>query len=272
VDEVESYYDSAASEEWGRLERHRTEFAVTLKAFAEHMPEPPGTVLDIGGGPGRYAVELAGRGHTVTLLDVSEQSLRIAETKAQEAGVSLTACIHASALDMGMLDSATFDVVLLMGPLYHLLSQGERVRAVREALRVLRPGGTLFAAFITRFAPFRYSASKDVSWFSERRDYALEILESGVHDQPEGFTRAYFAHPGEVIPLMQSCGAKTLALIGSEGILAGHENEVNALDGEAWQAWVELNYRLGQEPSLHGAADHLLYVGAKPSLGAVNES
>jgi S-adenosylmethionine-dependent methyltransferase len=62
---------------------------------------------------------------------------------------------------------------------------------------------------------------------------------------------------------MEAAGFATLALIGCEGLVAGHEEKVNALQGEAWQRWVDLNYRLGQEPSLHGAADHLLYIGRK---------
>ena len=65
-------------------------------------------------------------------------------------------------------------------------------------------------------------------------------------------------HPDEIKPLMESCGLKTLRLIGCEGIVAGHEEKVNELKGEAWDIWVELNYRLGREPTLYGAADHLL--------------
>ena len=64
---------------------------------------------------------------------------------------------------------------------------------------------------------------------------------------------------------MESCGVKSLRLVSCEGVVAGHEGKVNELTGQAWQAWVELNYRLGQEPSLHGAADHLLYIGEKSS-------
>jgi hypothetical protein len=96
------------------------------------------------------------------------------------------------------------------------------------------------------------------------------MLETGVHDQAKKFAQAYFARPEEVVPLMDSCGAKTLALIGCEGVVAGHEDRVNELRGEAWQVWVELNYRLGQQRSLHGAADHLLYVGEKSGKGDID--
>jgi hypothetical protein len=79
-----------------------------------------------------------------------------------------------------------------------------------------------------------------------------------------GFTDAYFGHPGEVRPLMEGAVARTLDLIACEGIVGGIEEGVNALSGEAWQAWVDVNYRLARDPSVHGAASHLLYVGRRP--------
>jgi S-adenosylmethionine-dependent methyltransferase len=262
--EIEVFYDQFVLREWTRLEKCRTEFAVTLKAFGEFLPKSPCSVLDIGGGPGRYAIELAQQGYVVTLLEISSESLKLAQEKAREARVSLAGFIHASALDLGELDSNSFDAVLLMGPLYHLLSQTERVQAIQEAMRVLKPSGRLFAAFITRFAPFRYVANGEPDWLIKNQEYARQLLETGVHDQPPTtFTQAYYVHPGEVLSLMESQNLRTLCLIGCEGIVAGHDGKVNELTGEAWEAWADLNYKLGQDPTLYGASDHLLYVGEK---------
>jgi len=262
--EAEPFYDEFTPKEWGRLEKHRTEFAVSLRAINEFLSSPPCSILDIGGGPGRYSIELARQGYAVTLLEISGESLRLAQEKAGEAQVSLAGSIHANALDLGEIGPASFDAVFLMGPLYHLLSHTERVRAIQEAMRVLKPHGRLFAAFITRFAPFRYVANGEPDWLIGNQEYALQLLETGVHDQPPTtFTKAYYVHPREVVPLMENQGLRTLCLVGCEGVVAGYEGKVNGLTGEAWQAWVELNYKLGQDPSLHGAADHLLYVGEK---------
>lgn len=261
--EAEPFYDGYAPQEWQRLEKHRTEFAVSLRAINEFLPSPPCAVLDVGGGPGRYAIELSRQGYRVTLLDISRENLRLALQKASEAQVSLAGTIHANALDLSKLDSAGYDAVLLMGPLYHLLSHGERAQAIREAMRVLRPGGRLFAAFITRFAPFRYQAIGEPAWLVENPEYALQLLETGIHDQPTGFAKAYYAQPDEVMPFMEGCGLRTLNLVGCEGVVAEHEEKVNALTGKAWEAWVDLNYKLGQDPTLYGASDHLLYIGEK---------
>jgi ubiquinone/menaquinone biosynthesis C-methylase UbiE len=261
---AEPFYDDYAPKEWERLEEHRTEFAVSLRAMEEFLPQPPCSVLDIGGGPGRYSIELAGRGFTVTLLDISGESLRLARRRAAEAEVSLADTIHANALDLQVLGDDSFGAVLLMGPLYHLLAHSERAQAVGEAMRVLKPDGRLFASFITRFAPFRLASASDPAWLLPHPAYARQLIDTGIHDRPTAFAQAYYIHPDEVLPLMEGCGLHTLRLVGCEGVVAEHESKVNQLDGEAWETWVDLNYELGQEPTLYGASDHLLYVGEKP--------
>ncbi|MBN2548798.1 MAG: class I SAM-dependent methyltransferase [Anaerolineales bacterium] len=261
--EAEPFYDEYAPQEWERLGRHRTEFGVSLRAIHEFLPQAPCSVLDVGGGPGRYAIELARQGYQVTLVDLSRENLKIARQKAGEAQVSLVDLIHANALDLSVIGPASFSAVLLMGPLYHLLSFRERVQAIHEARRVLQPGGRLFAAFITRFAPFRYMVMSDPAWLAENPAYALQLLETGIHDNPTGFAKAYYVHPNEVAPLMEGCGLRTLSLVGCEGVLAEFDDQVSELTGKAWEAWVDLNYKLGQDPALYGASDHLLYVGEK---------
>jgi len=263
MNRVEGHYDQNALDEWGRLERHPTEFAVTMLALAADLPVPPAKIADIGGGPGRYAIALAGKGYAVTLIDLSRGSLALAREKAEAAGVMLDATIHANALDLSGLASSTYDAVLLFGPLYHLLVEEERLRAVREAMRLLRPGGLLFATFVTRFAQFRWAAYYDAAWLARDREYAEQFLATGIHRHPDLFTDAYFAHPDEIVPFMETTGLSTVRMVGCQGAVSHNEERVNQLEGDDWAYWAQLNYRLGQEPSMFGASDHLLYVGCK---------
>jgi S-adenosylmethionine-dependent methyltransferase len=258
---VENYYDQNARSEWDRLERHKIEFQVTLRALSEFLPAPPARLIDIGGGPGRYAIHLAQRGYQVTLVDLSNASLELAQQKAAEAGVELDALVHANALDLTATPAASFDAALLLGPLYHLHRQTERQIVLRQAHRLLRPGGLIFASVITRFAGFRDAAVHGYSFVLDDPAYSEKLLETGVHDNGIGFTDAYFAHPAEVVPLGESAGFTTLRLMGCEGILAGHEDYVNSLTGADHDFWLEINYRMALEPSLLGASDHLLYIG-----------
>lgn len=264
MSEIESFYNSHAEYEWNRLERHRTEFAVTMRVLEEHLPKPPVSVLDVGGGPGRYSIALAGRGHRVTLLDLSANLLAVARERAAEARVSLDDYVHGNALDLTGFERERFDAVLLMGPLYHLLTPADRRRAVRQAARVLRPGGLLFGSFISRYAPLRDAAKYEPEWLVQHPEKVAQLLKKGALTSSEGFTDAHFAHPTEVRPLLRAAGLSVLEVVACEGVVSMIEEKINEATGEVWDAWVELNHRLGKDPSVHGAAEHLLAVARKP--------
>ena len=269
---IERAYDQQPEREWERLERHRTEFAVTMRAFAEHLPTPPARVLDCGGGPGRYTIELCRQGYEVILFDLSSGCLNLAKTKATEARVILRGYERGTATDLSRFPDDTFDAVLLMGPLYHLLKRENRLRALTEARRVLKSGGSLFAAFISRYAAHRWAAAHEPAWTLERPELADTILTTGILP-PRGETgtafAAHFAHPREIVPLLQDAGFEVVDVLGAEGLVSMIEENVNALQGEAWEFWAGLNYRVAADPSIHGCVEHLLAVAIKPRWRAV---
>lgn len=262
---IRRFYDDNPGYEWERMERHRTEFAVTLQALAEYLPPAPACVLDCGGGPGRYALALARQGYAVTLFDLSPGLLALAREKAEEASATLAGYEEGSAVDLSRFPDAAFDAVLLMGPLYHLLDESDRRRALAEAARVLKPGGVLFAAFISRYAAHRDCAARYPERLVEESELYARILVDGqcLPCEEGGFT-AYFAHPDEVEPLCRSAGLEVETVLAVEGVVSGHEAAINALTGEAWAQWVDVNYHLAHAAALAGAADHLLAVARKP--------
>ena len=269
---VQNLYDRQPQREWERLDRHRTEFAVTLRTLQAHLPPPPVRILDCGGGPGRYAIELTRLGHKVSLVDLSSGCLDLARAQAQEAAVKLYALEQGTAIDLSRFADEEFDAVLLMGPLYHLLEENERLQALQESYRVVRPGGLCFAAFITRFAPVRYAAAEASTLPVDEPEQLETILGTGrLPPRGEAGSRfvAHFAHPIEVPSLCRQPGFEVLEVLGVEGVVSMIEENVNALSGEAWQSWVDLNQRLAAEPSLLGAAEHLLAVLEKPLWKAV---
>ena len=269
LDEIEAFYDRNAQNEWDRLDRHRTELALTLKALKEYMPPPPVDVLDIGGGPGRYSIALSERGYRATLLDLSQNCLEFAREKAQRSGVALAGYKHGTALDLSSFANGTFGAVLIMGPLYHLLDEDRRLQALREARRVLKPNGLMFASIITRYAPFRWAARNEPEWLERGK----RLLKTGVW-RPSldgiptqgrvGFTDSYFAQPSEARDLMMREKFELLDIVAAEGIISMIEDKVNELQGQLFDDWVETNYRLGKDPAIHGSAEHLLYICRKP--------
>jgi len=261
MQEVEKYYDNNAQSEWERLDRHPMEFALTMRALKENLA-PKSRILDVGGGPGRYAIALTQLGHKTTLVDLSAANVTLGKEKAREAGVTLEEAVHGNALDLGTFAHEAYDAVLLFGPLYHLTDPGDRSLAINQALAKLRPGGLLFAAFINRYA-FLIDIMKHEPESLLTNTNAQIIISNGINYVEWGFTDAYFAHPKEIKPLMEGHGLTTLKLISLEGITAPAEPSINRLPKEHFQAWENLCWQLAADESLLGFSEHLLYIGRK---------
>ena len=265
---TERYYDQNAEAEWSRLDRHRLEFAVTQRILKDYLPPPPASVLDIGGGPGRYSILLAQRAYRVTLVDLSKSCLDFAKAKAREANVQLEGFLHANATNLSSLENESFDVALLFGPLYHLIHLDDRKRAIREARRILKRNGVMFATLITRYAPVRWTARYEpVS--QDNLERSQQVLQTGmwtgrVDAYKFGQADAYFVRPSEIRPLMEAEGFQTLGLIGCEPAASMVEEGISELSGEMFGTWVEINYNLGKDPDALGASEHLVYIGKRP--------
>jgi len=145
IETVKAYYDNAVQSEWSRI-ANRPEFLLTCRMLDRYI-QAGDKVLDIGGGPGRYSLWFAEKGCDVTLFDLSEANVAFAMERAAEYALTIQA-ISGDAREADTLIHGQFDHVLLMGPLYHLIDEADRVRAIRAALGLLRPGGCLFVSFI----------------------------------------------------------------------------------------------------------------------------
>ena len=145
-DAVRNYYEQFGEREWARLDRPEDgalEFAINSRTIAAYLPDEA-RILDIGGGPGRYALWLAERGHRVSLADISPGLLTIAreQAAARPAGQLVEEIVEADACDLSRWPDASFDAVLALGPFYHLPEEDARERAAAELARVLKPAAS----------------------------------------------------------------------------------------------------------------------------------
>ena len=269
VDRVRAYYDVRAESEWHRLALPfdgEVEWEIHRRALAEWLPAGA-RVLDVGGGPGRWAIWLAQRGHRVVLADLSPAQLEIArrEIAAAGAGDAIEAVLELDARDLSRFAEASFDAVLSLGPFYHLTEEAGRRRALEEAVRVLRPGGRLFATVMARYS---WLLGVVMEAGSARLSEVRALLESGVYRNPEPdrFTEAYLFRPEAVAEFFEGSGLTTLKVLASQGILNLVQDQVAALrerDEAAWEALIEIAYETAADPSIHGLSNHLLHIGEK---------
>lgn len=148
--DVIRYYEELENES-ERLDKGtaRLEGDRTREILREHLPAPPARILDAGGGPGAYAFWLAEQSYEVHLLDIVPRHIEQAKERDTGGILKSTAVGDARNLDF---ETHSMDAVLLMGPLYHLHERPDRIAALEESRRVLKPGGVLCCAAISRFA------------------------------------------------------------------------------------------------------------------------
>jgi SAM-dependent methyltransferase len=261
--DMSAYY--AAGQEQGRLSGWgRLEFVRTQELLSRHLPAPPAVVLDVGGGPGAYARWLAEQGYEVHLIDPVELHVEQATAAARLATAQVG---DARALPFA---DRSADAVLALGPLYHLPDARDRLRALREARRVSKPGGVLAAAGISRFA-----STIDGLFRGYLADPAFErIVEQDLRDgrhanperRPEWFTTAYLHLPGELRDEVAEAGFGVEALVAVEGPAAFLPDVDDWLDDPARRdALLRSVRRVEAHPSLLGASPHILVIATRGS-------
>lgn len=268
IPEIVGYYNkvdeaSRLRTGWFQLEQARTQ-----ELILRYLPPAPATVIDAGGGSGPYACWLAAQGYTVHLVDpVLKHVEQAREASAAHPQFPLASAEVGDARRLAHADSSA-DAVILLGPLYHLVERDDRLACLREAHRVLRPGGLLWAAAISRFASLFDSLSAGFFDDPAFAPILARDLQDGQHrnptDNPIYFTDAYFHKPGEL----------------SRELLAAHFQVVKlaAIEGPGWIArdftrlWnnpqqrarlLEVVRKAESEPSILGASAHIMAVGRK---------
>ena len=276
---VRDYYQQSAAREANRLSRPAdgaVEQELHARALGDHLPPAPARILDNGGGPGTWTLWLAHRGYQVTLTDLSPALLDVARDRVAQApqqdAANVESVTEADARDLSAFPDASFDAQLCLGPFYHLASRTDRELAVREAHRVLRPGGLLIATVMPRYMRL-------VSTVLEHGSAAFTtgavdlILDEGRYDDPRPgrFTGGYLTRPENVAKLFEDHGFRVRRLLASQGILSWAQPEVAALeqrDAGAYQRLLDVAYRTAGDPSIHGMSGHLLVVAERPVVQA----
>ena len=236
------------------------EYLRTRELLARRLPSRPAEVVDVGGATGVHAQWIAGLGHRVHVID--PESAQVTEA-ARLPGV--TGCVgEARALPRA---DASADVVLLLGPMYHLPSRADRLLAWSEALRVVRPGGVVAAAVIVRRASLLdYAASGRLDEESLAR--ITVTLRTGVHDPTLGFTDAYFHTADELRSEVAQAGLDEAEVLPIEGpgiiaVRAIHRSG-GVVSAELLDSAVRLARVAESDPDMLEVGSHLLAVGRRP--------
>ncbi|MBI5095634.1 MAG: methyltransferase domain-containing protein [Candidatus Hydrogenedentes bacterium] len=266
-DKVRAYY--SAFDEWGRLDSPEgvIEFRRALDVLDTYLA-PSSRVLDLGGGPGRYAVELAQRGHRIVLADISPELLEAARQKfVQLALLPLIESIdEVNAVDLSLYADGSFDAVVAFGPFYHLVSEDERKQAAREIQRVLRPNGMVFAAFIPRISGVAGLIERAANRPEQVPPEVLRsAAETGVFRNAtnSGFQEGYYPLPGEFVSLFETSGFRIVDAMSLKSIACGLGEHVARLDAPLRFEVERLVTDMSRQSEVIATSGHALLVACR---------
>ncbi|MEV8529825.1 class I SAM-dependent methyltransferase [Streptomyces sp. NPDC052000] len=254
IDESERLTTSAD----GALELVRTQ-----EILRPHLPPAPARILDVGGGPGIHAQWLVNDGYTVHVVDPVprhiDQAAKTGATAELGDARKLTA------------DDRSYDAVLLLGPLYHLLERADRDQALAEAARVVKPGGLIAAAAIGRYASLFEHVATTMLDIDRVKDAVVDILATGIHAPGrKGFTAAYFHTAPSLAEEMTAAGLHDVTVRGIEGpawaVLKGTEQHTSesVRDTAMFRAALQAARLAEPYPELLSASSHMLALATAP--------
>jgi SAM-dependent methyltransferase len=241
----------------------RLEFARTREVIERFLPPPPASVLDVGGAVGMYARWLTDLGYEVHLVDPVPFHVEQARTGNPPISATLGDARRLEVAD------GSVTIVVFLGPLYHLTERADRIQALREAWRVLKPGGLIFAAAISRFASLidglRFNFIDDPRF----RAIMERDLREGQHRNPtdrvEWFTTAFFHLPDELRDEIEEAGFELADLVGLEGLgWMMPDLDERWVDPARRKSLLHAARLIEHEPRMLAVSAHLLAVGRRP--------
>lgn len=219
------------------------------------------------------AIPLAREGHQVSVCDISAAEVDLTIRKAKDAGIKFVESSSFDARDLrqheDMFKPSYYDIVLLLGPLYHILDKAGRADVLLAALEAVKPGGYVLAAFVTRNAHLRDLSSRDPARIEREWDFYEQYLKDGRYTRG---TKAPMHHAtlGEIrglISAMQDAergrgiGSDLVKLVACEGFLGFHHaSHLVGLGDGAFAKWLGVVVGSATDEANLGAADHILAV------------
>ncbi len=257
LNEFYSHYD-----EDGRLSKKHgsVEFLTTMRYIGQYI-KPGDRVLEVGAGTGRYSHALARQGYTVDAVELIGHNIDVFQNDTQPGeNISIT---QGNALDLSAFSDNTYDITLLLGPLYHLYTKEDKRQALREAIRVTRPGGVIFAAYV-----ISDGCLLDEGFLRGNINVA-EYVKTGLLD---GETFAAKSEPKDLFELvrkedvdelMRDFPTTRLHYVASDGCALLLRDAIDAMDDDAFALYLNYHFATCERADLLGITSHALDVFRK---------
>lgn len=220
-------------------------------------------ILDCAAETGIYSFWLADKGHEVTATGITPRHIEIMNQTLANKNYNMDTAVL-DATDMSCFADNSFDIVLNMGPYYHLITEAQREKCMKECIRVLKKGGLLVTAYIPRYYVFQYIATNNENYLDER--LAKQLIETGVlrHDDEKWFwTDIYYSSKEEMESIYQRYRLKIVDHFAQDGLAPLLSKKVDKWDENQFKTWCDYHYSVCREQSILGASNHVVIIGKK---------
>ena len=259
---VENYENYREEDRLTTNNARRIEFVNTVKILDEHIKEKS-KILDCAAGTGVYAFYFAEQGHDVTATDITPRHIDIIDKQLSNKPYSINTAVL-DATDLSVFDNGSFDVVLNMGPFYHLITEEQRNKCIDECIRVLKKNGILVTAYIPRFYVFQYVAMSDRKYLDTV--LAKQLVETGTlkhNDEKCFWTDTYYSSKEEMERLYLSKKLKVIDHFAQDGLAPLLSQQVDQWNESEFDVWCKHHYSICREQSILGASNHVIIIGRK---------
>ena len=255
---LEKYYNKFCEEK--RLTRRHgyVEYVTSMKYIHEYLPQGKKEtvkILDVGAGTGRYSVQLAGEGYDVTAVELVKYNLGILKSKK-----SSVKAYQGNALNLSRFEADQFDMVLVFGPMYHLYTKEDKVKALKEAKRVVKPGGIILVAYsMNEYSILTYGFKEGHMKESIRN----QKVDDSFHVRSKEEDLYDYVRIEDIDAIDQAAGVKREKLIAADGPANYMRTVLNAMDEETYQLFIQYHLSTCERKDLLGASAHTLDIVRK---------
>lgn len=247
--ELEKYYNKFCEDKRLTRRHGQVEYITSMKYIHEYLGDNKNAkILDVGAGTGRYSVKLAEEGYDVTAIELVKHNLGVLKSK----GSSVKA-YQGTALDLSRFEENTFDLVLVFGPMYHLYTFEDKVKALNEAKRVTKLGGVILVAYCMN----EYS----ILTYGFKENHIRESIENGkvsddfhVISEPEDLYD--YVRVEDIKKISEEAGLERIKLISADGPANYMRHVLNSMDEETFRLFINYHLTTCERPELLGAGAH----------------
>lgn len=254
MDLLSEYYGSRDEDSRLLSRVGRVEYLTTMKYIKEYLESGCGKrILEVGAGTGRYSVTLARMGYCVTAVELVEHNIDVLKGKLD--GSEDIEVFQGNALDLSRFEDGSFDMTLVLGPLYHLYTKADKLRALHEAVRVTKPGGVIMAAYCMNEATIIQYCFMGGNLSDE---FAKEMISPDWHCKSEPKEIFELIRTEEIAELDAELDVTRAKLIATDGAAHYHRAMLEEMDDATYQKWLDFHFATCERQDLVGASNHTL--------------